>query len=117
MEFLSEDHSIVKLTPKIFSVLSTVFYGWQDEDRNIELRIADPVAPISFIKTFREEQDKQLYIINENEDLNLWLNTWGGIALIQKELIERHKFLSSFLKPNSSFYSQHTCLRIGKTNS
>lgn len=103
LEHLSKNSTDVKFTPRYFSIFNEKLSDFYDEDLKIEIKIAEPVDPIRQIKIFREEHDKQLYIINRSEDLALWQSAWGGEALIRKELIEDHEFLYRILEPSSQF--------------
>jgi hypothetical protein len=88
------------LTPMHFSNCRTRWTGWLDDSNQIELRVAIPVDPFQQVEIFREIIDKQIYVINNKEDLFLWFHAWGGDALIHEELIKKDDFLSSWLEPN-----------------
>ncbi|HBY85877.1 MAG TPA: hypothetical protein DEO86_08390 [Colwellia sp.] len=87
------------LAPMHFLNHHTRWIGWHDESNQVELRVATPVDPLQQIEIFREISDKQIYVINKDEDFFLWFHAWGGDALIREELMEKNEFLSSWLKP------------------
>jgi hypothetical protein len=88
------------LRPLHFYNYNTRWVGWLDECSQTELRVATPVDPLQQIEIFREIDDKQIYVINKDEDFFLWFHAWGGDALIREELIKKNEFLSSWLKPH-----------------
>jgi hypothetical protein len=64
-----------------FSNYHTQWTGWFDESKKIELRVAVPINPFQQMEIFREKDDKQIYVINKDEDLFLWFHYWGGEAM------------------------------------
>jgi hypothetical protein len=68
------------LTSMHFSNYHTQWTGWFDESKKIELRVAVPINPFQQMEIFREKDDKQIYVINKDEDLFLWFHYWGGEA-------------------------------------
>ena len=87
------------LSPRSFVTFSSKWVGWFDECKQIELRVATPVDPIQQTKIFREQNNSQLYIINNMETLYFWMHCWGGSALIHEEIMRCDEFFSTWLEP------------------
>lgn len=87
------------LTPRRIKTLMSSWVGWADDERNIEMRVADWVNPKVAIERYRESLKQTVYVINNKKDLFVWLLAWGGIALVREDLVVSDKFLSAWLTP------------------
>ena len=72
----------------------STWVGWADEERTVEFRIADFVDPEKAIRKYRDSLNGTLYVINNEEDLFLWLLAWGGIAIVREDLVVNHEYLA-----------------------
>ncbi|TMU17599.1 hypothetical protein E0L35_21495 [Halomonas sp. ATBC28] len=82
------------LSPQRFRTLMSTWVGWADEERTVEFRIADFVDPEKAIRKYRDSLNGTLYVINNEEDLFLWLLAWGGIAIVREDLVVNHEYLA-----------------------
>lgn len=85
------------LMPKRFKTLMSSWVGWADDERKVELRVADFVNPEKSIRKYRDSLNGTLYVINNETDLFLWLMAWGGIALVRSDLVVNHEYLARWL--------------------
>ncbi|VDH15493.1 HNH endonuclease [Algoriella xinjiangensis] len=75
------------------------WFGYDDENPNIELREPSLMIIDKAIKIF-QDIDQPLLIINDKKDLFLFLNFYGGNGLITKELCEQ--YLADTIKPQKN---------------
>ncbi len=84
------------------------FMGYDDE--GYELRSPSIIKGEILIKHFREDLDKEAYVIEDLESLYQWRFVWSGIAIINAGLVESNVLFKRTLKPTRSHNPLHTRL-------
>jgi hypothetical protein len=76
--------------------------GWVDDNRDIEMRVADLVDAEKVIENIRNRIERTAYVIKDVGDLALWQFASGGIGLVTADLVRASRTLSRFLTPFES---------------
>lgn len=94
------NHSISECVFRVQSIgpFSSHWVGFEDDNFEVELRVADQVSPKSIID-YVEELKIPVLIINTIEELFFWKISYGGIALIPSKLVKSDNYLSRWLSP------------------
>ena len=72
------------------------------DEEGYELRVPSLIRGEILIKIFRETMGRIAYVIEDLESLYQWRFVWGGLAVINAELVETNPLFQEALEPSRS---------------
>ncbi|MCG9680876.1 hypothetical protein [Vibrio sp. Isolate24] len=78
------------------------------DDDGYELRAPSLIGGEVMAKDIRKLMKKEAYVIEDMESLYQWRFVWGGIAIINAELVNNNPLFKRTLEPSRSSNPKHT---------
>ena len=82
------------------------------DEEGYEMRAPSLIRAEVLIENFRNHMGKEAYVIEDMESLYQWRFVWGGIAIINANLVESNALFQRTLEPSRSYNPMHR--RISK---